>query len=152
MSPTPPRRRPLTERALKYGVITVPSLAPSGKSGLSPVDRPQVKDTRSLSPTGIKERARFIKYQRDSLFGFATWELQDQDCYENVAAKPSNLSMDTLHPLVIQKRWKMTQDPLDIGDGIAGKWDAQNPVVWQVLRPILAIVTRILTNTDFWLW
>ncbi|KAF8858481.1 hypothetical protein BDZ45DRAFT_394999 [Acephala macrosclerotiorum] len=49
-----------------------------------------------------------------------------------------------------RKRW--LKNGLDIGDGIEGKWEARNRVVWRVLKSILRLITKILGYSATHLW
>lgn len=151
----PPLLGILTDHAKKYGIIDHDLYKNSGKSGFTPIDLPGFIDTHYKQKADLVKRLVLVRHQRKYLTTFTTWELQDQACLYRYNAKSNDL-LPPLHPLVQRDRWFRLGGPLrpevPIGDAFEGIWDSKNDTVWEILRPILGIVTHIMTNTNFWLF
>lgn len=97
-------------------------------------------------------------FQRQTLFSFSTWELEDQGTLCYPGSKPDTQKNDlkgNLHPLVHKDRWL---NPLpnylyEIGGRSAnGWWEGDNDEVWAILEPILRLVSAFIQNAHRWPW
>ncbi|KAH7323528.1 hypothetical protein BKA65DRAFT_567302, partial [Rhexocercosporidium sp. MPI-PUGE-AT-0058] len=127
----------------------------TGKSGLTPLS-PGVYSESLPSPREIRRRRgaqRLRDYQRSILTGFTTDELNRMESLPatDTREKKQRLSGIPIHPLLAQKQWLQESElPKHQGNiytwgDMMGAWNAHNPVVWRLLKPILELVTLILT-------
>lgn len=110
LSPTKAQPPPPSRYALRYGVSGDKYLASKGKSGLTPIEPPDLRAPPSPRSRRIArhqeryQRRRLNGYRRRD--GFTTWELNDCGALIKGDAKPNDLINSTiLHPLFTKDRW-----------------------------------------------
>ena len=105
-------------------------------------------DTYHPAPRHLYSRYN-IKYRYDNpINGFTRAELHSLDALESPQARESNLQY--IHPLYARNNWEtslprhLTFYPL--GGGREGYWKADNDVLWEILKPCIALASQFLQN------
>ncbi|KUJ22649.1 uncharacterized protein LY89DRAFT_306821 [Mollisia scopiformis] len=141
-----------TPFAKKYGVD--PQLSPLKKSGFTPTLPPSIIPKNA----GLFLDPRTERYQRKILKGFTARELDDLGAYPDPNAKESTLN-NLIDGILKVENW---QSPTPTAPGFPivasgeaylvgpnpGTWHAENPVVWQILEPVLKLTSRFLSNIN----
>jgi hypothetical protein len=101
-------------------------------------------------------KRKVMQHQEHILRGFTVGELKSIGCWDKPEVLANDLQIP-IHPLYRKEKWincpddmKSKGDP--IGDGIPGFWEVENPIVWNMLQPILRIATHFITNISLWQW
>jgi hypothetical protein len=101
-------------------------------------------------------KRKILIHQADRLCGFTAPDLQNIGCWDKPSALANDLQIP-IHPLYCKENWlncpdnmKSKSDP--IGDGIPGFWEVENPIVWNMIQPILRIASHFITNINLWQW
>ena len=110
----------------------------------------------ALDEAGVLLTTQMYMHQTTDLENFTVNELQDLGCWDKPAAKANDLSIP-IHPLYRKSQWERCPkihklQGGSIGGGIPGDWDVANPIVWDMLEPILRIATRLVENINLWQW
>lgn len=104
-------------------------------------------------------RDRVLEFQQAKLQGFTTRQLATLDCLTTRDLKEPTLKNSIL-PLFGRRNWEKRPHARDfpkkhlykIGNGHEGFWVAHNPIVWEILRPILQLTSRLLSSSDLLHW
>ncbi|KAI9732274.1 MAG: hypothetical protein M1818_007593 [Claussenomyces sp. TS43310] len=120
----------------------------TGRSGLTPASVNYREG--SLSAVQRAQMQQEIIYQRSANSGWTSEELYRLGAIEQPNVKPNNLS-NPIHPTLSRSRWE-AESALPLGDGLPGTWCAANPVVWNVMKPILRLATNWIMTTELYPW
>lgn len=135
----------LTDFANLYGVTSEEPWKSQGKSGLTPVEPldPNISDAEN------KNLRRLTDYQCHVLRGFTSLQLRDSGCLSK-----SNISRNDLHspihPIYMRDQWMPSGETLPAP--FNGVRSGTNPVVWNAIRPMLQIASRIIDSSSMWIW
>jgi hypothetical protein len=142
----------LTKYAKKYGLAKEPWLRRIGKSGLSPINLGFLKDFLPAETFSLYSRA--VMYQQWNISVFTSQILLQWGAIESENVKPSDLTW--IHPIYTRDKWlnklPAHRPAIPLGHGLPGEYTAQNPVVWKVLVPVLALASQFIANSHLWAW
>ncbi|KAJ5041224.1 uncharacterized protein L3040_005772 [Drepanopeziza brunnea f. sp. 'multigermtubi'] len=168
----PPGRRNLanlTNLARKYthpvktiGKISHRVLKNTGKSGLTPITpNPRSHNriaTPLLTPNSLPSRL-VEKYQTRRFYGFSAEELQTLNAITGLDNQAGDSTLDEMiHPLFAEAKWERSDGmglnvgPLPIRGGIDGYWVADNPIVWNALKPSIYLASLLINNAAVYPW
>ncbi|PMD35814.1 hypothetical protein L207DRAFT_586851 [Hyaloscypha variabilis F] len=124
-------------------------------SGFTPVDTSFPKFPKPLQNSGTtRADKRRIKYQREQLYGFTTYELQNLDVITSRELKGSNLTVE-INPIFRRENWEIVPPKtftnkrlFGLPNPLNGNWVANNDTVWKAIMPSLRLATCILENVQ----
>ncbi|KFX90593.1 hypothetical protein V490_06381 [Pseudogymnoascus sp. VKM F-3557] len=151
-SPGLKRKYKKSELAKIFG--TAPVLN-NGESGWTPLDLQHRPSWRKFRTEEAKRNE-----QRRRLFGFDSNQLQSIDALPALINEEAPLlKLDNpIHPIFALRHWRSRETmPANrafwrIGNGRPGYWEAQNPLVWEILEPILKLASQFLINSHISHW
>ncbi|KAA8571431.1 hypothetical protein EYC84_001432 [Monilinia fructicola] len=122
-------------------------------SGLTPL--PSLFPKARVDPEELNARMRIEKFQRKILHTFTARELADMDVITDRELSSPSLGNPVM-PMLRQNRWEIkpsqpqfTRDnmyPLIIDGEMKGEWSMHNPLVFEIMKPILKIATRTINS------
>lgn len=126
----------------------VPHLYGTGRSGFTPIliNYP----TPVVSALERAHRNAELALQQKRLEGWTSHELLFMYAMERPGAIANDLS-NPIHPLLTRDQWNVSKK-WPLGAGFEGCWDIKNPIVWEIMQPILRLATQFLTNTHILTW
>ncbi|OBT65198.1 hypothetical protein VE03_04725 [Pseudogymnoascus sp. 23342-1-I1] len=127
----------------------------NGESGWTPINlhhRPSWRQFRTEEAKRNEQRRR--------LFGFDSNQLQAIDAVPALIKEETPLlKLDNpIHPILALQHWRTRESmPANrafwrIGNGRPGYWEANNPLVWEILEPILKLASQFLVNSHISHW
>lgn len=146
-----------SDHAMRFGINTLAD-GPPGRSMMTPIGEHSDDEDRDDDMD-----ARDEEYQAMVWGGFTTTELVEEGVYDPdddivPALEPSDLRDAPISPLLDRDRWLNWPGGTDAADPILlyGLDESiqfnvhQGDRVWEVIRPMLVIVTRVLEIHPYW--
>lgn len=101
----------------------------------------------NITSSDLKIRSNIEKFQRQTVCGFTTRELQDLDCLTTRYLKPESLV--TIHPLLAKDRWETDAEyrarkPKFMRHPGITAWVAADMKIWPRLEPCLKLCSLFL--------